>query len=331
MRISTRSAKTLVPLVALSFVAAMAPAIADSGSGNDQKSGIIYNSVISPLPGNLDSLGFESLAFNELGNAVKFSTNGNHNLTKVVITMSSWGCASGSWGPSATCNTPEDASFAQPITLNIYNPTTDGANPGAKIASVTKTFDIKYRPSASPECIGTNTGKWYDEDSKRCFNGLAQNITFNVKGVKVGNSAIFGIAYNTTHYGYAPIGQSAPCFSTPQGCGYDSLNVALTQDPTDVSAGSSVDTGKIWFASTYAGWYADGGAAGVGTFRLDSPNVAANWGTVGPNYDSAPWYVPAIKVFANQDGKSDNQSGNTSTATHAVDDKADSKHGIKKD
>ena len=331
MRISKPAARLLIPLIALAFATAMSPAVADSSNGDSQKSGVIYNSVITPLPGNLDSLGFESLAFNELGNAVNFSTNGNHDLSKVVVTMSSWGCASGSWNLK-TCSTPEEASFAQPITLNIYNPTANGGvNPGTRIASVTKTFDINYRPSASPLCVGSDAGKWYDKSSKTCFNGLAQNITFNLKDVKVGSSAIFGIAYNTTHYGYAPVGQSAACFSTPQGCGYDSLNVALTQDPTSVSAGSSVDIGKIWFASTNAGWYADGGAAGVGTFRLDSPNVAANWGLNAP-YTSAPWYVPAIKVFASNAGGNDGEHSDAKPApSHSSDNSNSGKQGIKKD
>ena len=317
-------------MIALSFTAAMAPAIADSGNGSGQKSGIIYNSVLTPLPGNLPSQPFEAQAVNEFGNAVNFSSGNSHDLTKVVVTMSSWGCASGSWYLH-TCSTPEDATFAQPITLNIYSPSTDGVNPGAKIATVTKTFDIKYRPSASPECVGTNAGKWYDEDSKTCFNGLAQNITFNTKDVKVGSSAIFGVAYNTTHYGYAPIGQSAACFSTPQGCGYDSLNVALTEDPTDVSVGTSVMPGKLWLASTAGSTYADNGAAGLGAFRIDSPNVAPWWGTVGPNFNSAPWYVPAFKVFANQDGKGDSQSAEKSSTSKAADNTSDGKHGIKKD
>ncbi len=330
MRISKPAARFLIPVVALSFATAMAPAVADSSNGDGHKSGVIYNSVITPLPGNLDSLGFEAYALNEMGNAVNFSTSGNHDLSKVIVTMSSWGCASGSWYLK-TCNTPEDASFAQPITLNIYNPTTtNGVNPGTKITSITKTFDIKYRPSASPECTGSNAGKWYDEDSKRCFNGLAQNVTFELKNVKVGSSAIFGITYNTTHYGYAPVGQSAACFSTPQGCGYDSLNIALTLDPTDVTAGSSVDTGKMWFTSPSMSWYADGGAAGVGTFRLDSPNVAANWGINAP-YTSAPWYVPAIKVFASNAGNGDKQSESKSAPSQSSDNSNSGKQGIKKD
>ena len=317
---------------------AMTPALADSSDG--QKGGVIYNSVINPLPGNLPSVGFEATTFNEFGNAVNFPGGATHDLTRVIVTMSSWGCASGSWNQH-TCTTPEDTTFAQPITLNIYNPSTDGVNPGAKITTVTKTFDIKYRPSASPLCVGSDLGKWYDKESKTCFNGLAQNITFNLKNVKVTSSAIFGVTYNTTHYGYAPIGPNAACFTTSAGCGYDSLNVALTEDPTNVSVGTSVVPGKLWLNSLNPYAYADGyGPDGitqlvnptntVGTFRMDSPNVTPWWGVNYP-YTSAPWYVPAIKVFANGEGKADSQSLDTHGLTQTDIHKVDTKHSIKQD
>ena len=327
MRISPRSAKTLIPVLALAFASVMAPAVADSTDG--QKGGAIYNSVISPLPGNLPSVGFEATTFNEFGNAVNFSSGASHDLSKVVVTLSSWGCASGSWNLH-TCATPEDATFSHPITLTVYSPSADGINPGAKIATVTNTFKIKYRPSASPLCMGSDAGKWYEKSTKTCFNGLAQNITFNLKNVNVGSSAIFGISYNTTHYGYVPIGEGAACFSTSAGCGYDSLNVALTEDPTNVTVGTSVLPGKLWLASASAGQYADSGAAGLGTFRIDSPNAAPWWGVNSP-YTSAPWYVPAIKVLANQNGKSDTQTEDKSTSANSHDGKADGKHGIKND
>lgn len=282
-----RRAVIFLPILALASVTLLSPAIADSDEGNN--SGVIYNSVVTPLPGNAPSIGFEATAFNEFGNAVKFSSAKDHNLSKVIVSMSSWGCESGSWY-AKNCVTSEKASFTHPITLNVYSPSVDGTYPGSKIATVTKTFTIKFRPSASPLCIGSNLGKWYDNSSKTCFNGYLQNITFDLKNVKAGSGAIFGITYNTSHYGYAPIGQSPACFSTTAGCGYDSLNVALSSDPTDVTRGSSVIAGKLWLASGAAYNYADGGVAGVGTFRMDSPNAAAWWGD----------YVPAIKVFANQ-------------------------------
>lgn len=328
MKISKRKVLIVVPAVALIATSFLTPASADSGKGSEGQSGVIYNSIPSPLPGNLPSIGFESTAFNEFGNAVSFKSQSEQSISKVIVTMSSWACASGNWYKSGTCTTPEDASFSQPITLNIYGPSADGVHPGAKFASITKTFDIKYRPSASTRCTG---GKWYDEDSQTCFNGLSQNITFDVENVKVKGSAIFGITYNTTSYGYSPIGSTAPCFSTLQGCPYDSLNVAVSLDPTNVSVGSSVDPGKLWLASASGGQYADGGSAGVGAFRLDSPNVAPWWGTVGPNYDAAPWYVPSIEVISNSDVNGDFHSKAKSTVSHSDNVKIEGKRGIKQD
>ena len=330
MRISTPTARLLIPLIALSFATAMSPALADSSNSDGQKSGVIYNSVVTPLPGNFPSQPFEAQQVSEFGNAVNFSSGASHTITKVVVTMSSWGCASGSWSLN-TCSTPEEALFSLPITLNVYGPSTDGTNPGAKIASVTNTFKIDYRPSASPMCTGSDAGKWYDKTSKTCFNGLAQNITFDVKNVKVGTSAIFGIAYNTTHYGYAPIGERTTCFSAPQGCGYDSLNVALTQDPTDVTMGSSVVPGKDWLNTSYPSFYADSGVAGLNTFRIDSPNAPAWWGVNAP-YTAAPWYVPAIKVSAsNAGGNGEDHSDAKSAPSHSSDKSNSGKQGIKKD
>lgn len=287
IKISTRRVLTIVPILALASATMFSPAIADSDEGNN--SGVIYNSVITPLPGNLPSIGFEATAFNEFGNAVNFSAAKNFGLTKVVVSMSSWGCEAGSWN-AMNCVTSANASFPHPITLNVYNPSVDGINPGSQIASITNTFSIKYRPSASTECT---SGRWYDKSTKNCFNGYLQNITFDLKNVKVGSSAIFGITYNTSHYGYAPIGDNAACRTLSGGCGYDSLNVGLSSDPTDVSKGSNVVAGKLWLASAASYNYADGGAAGLGSFRMDSPNTPAWW-------DS---YVPSIKVFGNQSSK----------------------------
>jgi hypothetical protein len=50
------------------------------------------------------------------------------------------------------------ATFSQPITLNIYDPS-DTVNPNA---SATQTFAVPYRPSASIKCIG---GRWYQWSS----------------------------------------------------------------------------------------------------------------------------------------------------------------------
>ena len=81
------------------------------------------------------------------------------------------------------------------------------------------------------------------------------------------------------------------------GCPYDSLNVALSQDPTNVTKGSNPNTGKVFWNTSTASAYCDGGAAGSGTFRLDSPGTlpADQCWTVGNTPGTPPYYVPAVQ------------------------------------
>ena len=86
-------------------------------------------------------------------------------------------------------------------------------------------------------------------------------ITFNISGVTLPNSIVYGIVYNTSNYGPNPLGVTGP---------YDSLNVAVSTDGSgsttnNVTAGT---TGSIWLNSPWSGAYADGGA--TGTFRADT-------------------------------------------------------------
>jgi hypothetical protein len=269
------------------LTALMSPAFATPGPGTS----VIYNSVVaSPLPGNVPSVGAEAYSFNEFGNEVTFSGT-NRQLTSVAVEMSSWGCMSGHWY-SGDCSTPPGATFNEPITFNIYAPGTDGVHPGALIASATQTFAIPYRPSASPKCTG---GEWFDSSLKACFNGLATTIKFSFSGVTLPDEIVYGIAYNTSHYGYQPFGESTACYTSSGGCGYDSLNIALTQDPANVTVGSDPNPGTVWQSAAYASDYCDNGAAGTGIFRLDSPTSAC-WGVNAPT--SAPYYVPAVQFKA---------------------------------
>lgn len=188
----------------------------------------IYNNIPNPLPGNLDSYGYEASGTSEFGDRVAFAPATGRSLTTVTVTMSSFGCQAGTWY-SANCVTAPGATFSHPIKLNIYS-VVAGNLVGTLIGSVTQTFAIPYRPSADNfNCTGANAGKWYDAGSATCFNGKATNITFNLSGLTVPSQVIFGIAYNTTHYGYTPI-VAAPCNASSGGCGYDSLNVGLA-DP----------------------------------------------------------------------------------------------------
>ena len=254
---------------------------------------VIYSSLV-PKPGNLPSVGPEAYSFSEFGNQVTFAAKARH-LTKAVVTLSSWGCASGTWN-GANCSTPAGSGFKEPITLNIYGPSTDGINPGVLITSVTQTFWIPFRPSASPLCTGAQLGEYYDYSHKSCFNGKAVNITFTIGG-KVPGTVVYGITYNTSHYGYHPYGSSTLCYGSSGGCGYDSLNIGLSQDPTNIKVGRDTNPGKVWQNAAYASDYCDNPSGTTGTFRLDSPNVASCWGVNSP-YSSAPYFVPPVQFTA---------------------------------
>ena len=62
--------------------------------GGDPSETAVYSSLISPLPGNIPSIGVESDYFDELGNEVNLASSGT--LSSVVVTMSSFTCGSGS-------------------------------------------------------------------------------------------------------------------------------------------------------------------------------------------------------------------------------------------
>ena len=270
-----RRNQAFVLLAGVALVAALAATPALGGS----RTSVIYDSTAkNGPPANLPSVGAEAYAFNELGNLIDFAAGGPRRLGNVTVTLSSWGCVQGHWY-SGDCSTRGGATFDLPMTLTIYA-VGPGDTLGPVLATSTETFSVSYRPSASPKCTG---GRWYSPGLKTCFNGLAQDFTFGFGGqnVTLPDRVVFGFAYNTTHYGYSPIGESAPCYTSSGGCGYDSLNIALNTEPP--SAGSSAD-GTLWQNSPFGGEYCDGGVGGTGTFRED----AGCWSP----------YVPAVQFKA---------------------------------
>jgi hypothetical protein len=263
---------------------------------------VLYNSTVSPLPGNLVSQSFEATQTSELGDAITLAS-GPALVSNVVVTMSSWGCQTGHWD-NDTCSTTPGSTFSTPITLNLFALGANGAV-GAPLASVTQTFNIPFRPSAdNVHCTAAagKLGEWYDAANASCFNGFANNITFDLSSLHltVPSSFIYGVQYNTSDYGPSPYGDATACHATTAGCGYDSLNVGLTSDTPDVTVGSDVFPGKLYQDTKYAPYWCDNGAAGTGVFRLDSPNSDPNncasssggWSISG---SGAPYYVPAVQ------------------------------------
>ena len=240
-------------LISLSFTG-----LASAGSGGGgQKTSTMYDAVTVPLHGNMPSYGFEAYSMTQIGDAITFAPGTNRTLRSVTVTLSSWGCENGFW-LNGDCSTTPGAAFPLEMTFNVYDTTVARST----LATATQTFAIPYRPSASPKC---GDGRWYDSSQKKCFNGLATNVTFTFSGATtLPDSVLYGIVYNTSHHGPDPVGTSAPCYTEPGGCGYDGLNVLMNDT---VTVGSETAPGEVWMSSTFPGFYCDGGSGGVGVFR----------------------------------------------------------------
>jgi hypothetical protein len=232
-------------VVLLACLAASAPLAAE----------VIYTSIPAPLPPNVPSLGYQATQTSEFGDLIQFGGT-LRVLQRVTLVMSDWALASdwpsfpGSSGPT----------WNHPITLNVYAVDNSGPNPapGALIATQTQTFAIPWRPPADPTCPGGTA--WRASDGN-CYSGLAFTVTFDFSAgnVVVPEQIIYGVAFNTQTWGYAPIGTPGP---------YVSLNLGLATSPPTIGSNPFPDT-AYWNTQTAAN-YADGGAGGVGTFRRDT-------------------------------------------------------------
>lgn len=234
---------------------------------------VVYDATPSPTPGNLPSNGAEATSTQEIGDHIELAGSAR-KLRRATVTMSAWALAS---TPSNVAYCAEAvgnctaAGWKHEITLNFYNADTTGAVPaqGALIGTVTTAITVPWRPEADPAC-----GTAWKDTSGACWNGKAFDATFDLAGLGIvaQDEVIVGVAYNTTHHGYAPIGGN--------GGPYDSLNVGLVAAPT---VGIDVDSDAIFWNTSFAGFYSDGGAAGVSTFRQDT-----GWSP----------FVPAIELAA---------------------------------
>lgn len=236
------------------------------------------------LPPNVVSWAFEATQTLELGDQVEFA-NTNRKRPDVIVSMSTWGCENGTWN-AGNCGTTPGAKFNVPMRLNVYK-VGPGNSVGRLIGAVTKTQSVPYRPSASlGRCTGPNLGKWYSSRDGNCYNGKVANVRFNLGDLELPEQAIISVEFNTTHYGYEPVGESAPCYTEPGGCGYDSLNVGLAPNPPTIGSNPAPLDGYL--NSLTASNYCDEGAGGTGTFRFDPSDSECD-------YED---YHPALQVIA---------------------------------
>jgi hypothetical protein len=204
---------------------------------------------------------FEAQGIKEFGDKVTLAAVGE--LKELKVTFNSYGCSdSGHWnlGVSSPCVTTPGATFTHSITARIYDAT--GLTP-VKIAEVTQTETFAYRPSAdSTNCAtdpyyqagsrfkNTNAVLSQSIDGTGCQYSLVEVHTFDFSALNITLPAtvIWSVAYNTTHYGEAPIGEGAACFSTAPGCGYDSLNVGTKSFLNAPYSGLDFTGDEVWIA-----------------------------------------------------------------------------------
>lgn len=238
----------------------------------------VYNATPSPLPPNVSSLGFQATSTSEFGDYVHL-TGTDRVLNTVTVTMSDWALYADYSADSLYSGNA--VTWTHPITINVYSSSldTDGV-PDTLLATKTDNVAIPWRPAADPTC--TPTTAWRAGDGT-CYSGLAFNAVFDLSSPSVTllSDVIVGIAFNTQSYGAAPIGSAGP---------YNSLNVGVpTGGVATVGTDDNID--NVFWNTSFAGFYADGGTAGVGIFREDT-----NWtpnGTVAIKITaSAPAVAP---------------------------------------
>jgi hypothetical protein len=256
------------------IVAALSVSMAASSA---LAAGVVYNAIPSPLPPNTASLGFEATSTSEFGDYVHLAGT-NRGLDTVTVTMSDWALYSDYASDSRY--SANSVTWSHPITVNVYSNHLGGNGaPDTLLATKTQIVTIPWRPTPDTSC-STSTA-WRAGDGQ-CYNGFAFNATFDLSSLNVAlpNDVIVGIAYNTADYGQAPIGVAGP---------YNSLNVSA---PTGQSAsvGNDDSADNVFWNTSYAPFYADGGAGGVGIFRQDTSRTPN--GTVALQITASPICTP---------------------------------------
>jgi hypothetical protein len=234
---------------------------------------MIFDSIPEVLPGSFPSLGYEATSTDEFGDHIIFADDAR-DLKTVDVSLTDWACENdNSRANNEACVTTPGSSYTHPITLNIYSVkyVSGLPEPDTLLGTITQSFDIPYRPSwDSTMCTGDKQtpvtdipfgGTWYDPVLAKCVHGYAFVITFDFDSLNINlpDEVIYGIAYNTAHYGSTPLGVNGP---------YNSLNVSLASVPPFV--GTDYDVNEVFWDTSHAGFYCDGGASGVDIFRRDA-------------------------------------------------------------
>jgi hypothetical protein len=230
--------------------------ICNAADPNDTNAG--YNAIPEDVVNcGPPSFGFEAQASREFGDKVQIDpTTGQ--ITALKVSFNSYACAvSGHWNTADCISTGGPATFTHDITAKVYDPS-DLTTP---LATVTDTVTFPYRPDADAvKCPGgvgggiANGSQWFNPNAvpgNECEYSakLVHTFTFGLGSpitVPSNGQVVWTVAFNTTHYGAAPIGESALCFGTSAGCPYDSLNVSYLNYPGAPYVGLDLNNDEVF-------------------------------------------------------------------------------------
>ena len=206
------------------LLAAFACLAVSAGTASANTNPVLYSSLPKAGTVSIPSVGVEAYSFNQIGNEVILTRRATAH--HVSVTMVDWACQNGDWtGATGPCTTTPGTAFPTAITLHLYrasttNPSTGEVTPGSPITHITRTFNIKFRPSSDPGCgLDTNgVAEEFRGSDGMCHHGLDQTVVFPISRT-LPLDVVWGVSYSSDNSGPNPIGGS----NAPQ----DSLNVGL--------------------------------------------------------------------------------------------------------
>lgn len=233
MAVVTRTSARLLVLL-LAVLALLAAQSWNAGPARAANGAPVYDSIPAVPPSSYPSVGYQATQTAEFGDLVELAGT-DRDLEYLTVGLVSWACETGG---GATCVTTPGSTFSHPITVNIYEEGTAPA-PGALLATLTKTVDVPYRPSAAPAQVCPSNTQWYDPVTTTCQNGFLflEDFDFASQVVDLPDRVIVTVAFNTNTWGYAPLNANGP---------YESLNVAVISSTPTV--GTDLDTATMYHA-----------------------------------------------------------------------------------
>ena len=166
----------------------------------------VYDNGPTTVPGERGQPGVRGDSRPRSSAARSTSTRPQGTTRGVTMTMSSWACQSGG-ASTKDCSTTPGARFTHPIRFNVYRVQNDN-EPGRLVGAVTRTYKhpVPAERQLQPPAQALTPGSGSRRKDSSCKNGKAVRINASLGSLDLPEKAIISVEYNTSHYGYEPIG-----------------------------------------------------------------------------------------------------------------------------